>query len=469
MTFSKKIATINLNSIKTDINKSLLRDFIINENLDFVFLQEVLFEDFSFINTHRAFVNISDQDKGTAILIRKNQGFRNVIYDPSGRILSIVCDDVNLINVYAHSGTNKKRERDDLFRNQMTAHIVKGNNLHTIIGGDFNCILNKRDSRSAIANISNGLRDLTKSMHLKDVATELKGSNTEFTFFRSDSASRLDRFYVNSGFLSNVSNVRTVEVAFSDHMAVIMSYKVDPKCLCFRGRGYWKLNASLLKDDEISRKVDDEIGSLRNRLIYTENRSVWWNTALKPKIQYLYKNGSRMLNFRINAEKSSLYNRMNELAAERSRGIDTKNELQIVKSKLMDIEQRRIEYYGSRFSGISMLENEKLSLYHVTNQLHKFSQPSAFQLEIGNELVKETGKLREVIHKYYTDTFCREDVQLNEENTESILNSAGKSLDPQQAESLLRPITEEELKEVIKKTHKRKALDQMNCPMNFTS
>lgn len=91
--------TINLNSFKTGINKSLLRDFFINENLEFVFLQEVLFEDFSFINTHRAFVNISDRDKGTAILIRKNQGFRNV--------LSIICDDVNLINVYVYSGTKK--------------------------------------------------------------------------------------------------------------------------------------------------------------------------------------------------------------------------------------------------------------------------------------------------------------------------------------------------------------------------
>lgn len=99
-----------MNSIKTDINKSFFMDFIINENLDCLkILQEVLFEDFSFINIHRAFVNISDQDKGTSILSRKNQGFRNVIYDTSGRILSIVCDNVSLINVYAQPSSECQR------------------------------------------------------------------------------------------------------------------------------------------------------------------------------------------------------------------------------------------------------------------------------------------------------------------------------------------------------------------------
>lgn len=338
----------------------------------------------------------------------------------------------------------------------MTAHVVKGN-LHTIIGGDFNCILNKRDSRSAIANISSGLRELTRSLHLKDVAFELKGSSTEFTFFRADSASRLDRFYVTPGFLPNVRNIRTVPVAFSDHMAVIMSFTVDPNYMCYRGRGYWKLNGSLLQDESISREVDNEIRAIRNRQIYTENRSVWWSNALKPKLQYVYKHGSRMLNYRINAEKSSLYNRMNQLAVDRSRGVDTKNEMQIVKSKLMSIELQRLEYYGSRFTGVSMLENEKLSLYHVSNQLHKYCQSTTLQLKNGNEFIKETGKLKEVIHTYYTETFRREDISLSHQNTESIMSSVTNSLEAQQAESLIRPITEEELKDVIHKAAKKKS------------
>lgn len=49
-------------------------------------------------------------------------------------------------------------------------------------------------------------------------------------------------------------------------------------------------------------------------------------------------------------------------------------------------------------------------------------------------------------HKYYTDTLRRECVQLNKANAKSILNSAGKSLNPHLAKSLLRPITEEESK-----------------------
>lgn len=95
-------------------------------------------------------------------------------------------------------------------------------------------------------------------MHPEDVATELKGSNTEFTFFRSDSASRLDRFYINQVFFY-VSN----EVAFSDHMAVIMSYKVDTKC---ESKWSWLLEATLKSFERrwVSIKFDYEIRSLRN-------------------------------------------------------------------------------------------------------------------------------------------------------------------------------------------------------------
>lgn len=48
MNFTRKIATLNINAIGTAVKKALLKDFIWNNDLDVVFLQEVSFECFSF-------------------------------------------------------------------------------------------------------------------------------------------------------------------------------------------------------------------------------------------------------------------------------------------------------------------------------------------------------------------------------------------------------------------------------------
>lgn len=87
--FSRTIASININAISSTLKKNLLRDFVRNNDVDIIFLQEVAFENFSFIHSHVAFVNISDDNKGTAILIRKNIDFSNIFLNPNGRISSV--------------------------------------------------------------------------------------------------------------------------------------------------------------------------------------------------------------------------------------------------------------------------------------------------------------------------------------------------------------------------------------------
>lgn len=188
-----KVATVNLNSTKTVINQNLLRDFIWNHEIDMVFLQELCYENFSFIPSHHAIVNMDDKGMGTGILLRKSFDYRDVILDPNGRIISIIVNDINYINIYAFSGTNRKKDRDHLFLNNLSVHISKPRNKYSVLGGDFNCILNPSDSLRSCKNLSSGLKRVVESLQWKDVLLELK--KNEFTFHRLGSASRLDRFY----------------------------------------------------------------------------------------------------------------------------------------------------------------------------------------------------------------------------------------------------------------------------------
>lgn len=190
MNFVFSIGTLNLNSISSDVNRSLLKDFVHNFDIDVLFLQEVVFENFAFMPTHTALINISSDRKGTGVLVRRGIDFHSQIYDPSGRILSIVINGINYINVYAHSGASKKKMRNELFEEHLTVHLSKSNCKHSVLLGDFNCFIDPNDTNSIYKNLSTGLRSCVNHFKFVDVAKHLK--QAKYTFFRGDSASRLD-------------------------------------------------------------------------------------------------------------------------------------------------------------------------------------------------------------------------------------------------------------------------------------
>lgn len=112
MNYTLTVGTVNLNSSNSDLNKNLLRDFIRDYNLDIILLQEVVFENFSFIYSHKAIVNRQAKSLGTAILIRNGLEYKDVLYHPNGRILSVTIANMNFVNIYAFSGTNKKKKNE---------------------------------------------------------------------------------------------------------------------------------------------------------------------------------------------------------------------------------------------------------------------------------------------------------------------------------------------------------------------
>lgn len=164
-------------------------------------MQEVAFKNFSFLPSHTALVNISNDGKGTGILVRTNIEYSNVIMHTNGRIISCVIDGVNFINVYAHSGSKYKKERELLFADEILIHL--GEFRENIVLGDFNCIIDKMDSSGSVKNICNGLKSLVSELDLVDIQLK-KSSVRHFTFVRGESKSRIDRVYSPQTFIEQV-------------------------------------------------------------------------------------------------------------------------------------------------------------------------------------------------------------------------------------------------------------------------
>lgn len=104
-----RVASVNLNSSTCTANKNLLREFIWKNDIDVLYLQEVCYENFSFVPSHTPFVNVNEHESGTAILIRNSLNVSQPLFSLNGRISSIVVENMNFINIYAYSGSNRKK------------------------------------------------------------------------------------------------------------------------------------------------------------------------------------------------------------------------------------------------------------------------------------------------------------------------------------------------------------------------
>ena len=156
----------------------------------------------------------------------------------------------------------------------------------TIVCGDFNCVLNQRDtSKKGSCPISKGLISTVNNLGFKDMWNFLK-DNIEFTYFRDNYGSRLDRIYA-ADFKNNLTNIVKKAITFSDHHGVIIDISLNMNIEM--GRFYWKLNTKLLEDDYI----EDEFIYAWNIIMKNRNKyetvNEWWEKSAKIGISNFCK------------------------------------------------------------------------------------------------------------------------------------------------------------------------------------
>ena len=125
------------------------------QKLDILFVQEHNVKNISQVEYIKQYCDVvlnstSLLKGGTAILINRKSNVKILQneMDVKGCILSLKCNflgtDLQLINVYAPSGNDKKLDREELFKNDLL-YYCRNNLQNLIIGGDWNAITSQRD------------------------------------------------------------------------------------------------------------------------------------------------------------------------------------------------------------------------------------------------------------------------------------------------------------------------------------
>lgn len=305
-TFIRSFATLNINGLRLDAKLSLLKDFLWNNDVDIMTLQEVNVDFLPTIKGYEVVCNPGEGGRGTAWVIRESITYDQMLLSMSGRVTSLVADGVNFVGIYAPSGSGKRAERREFFLGEVADHLLKSGVSTTVLAGDFNCVLGREDNRGDSFNDCVGLRTLVRDLGLVDAWREAKGSQTTYTFIRGKAASRIDRIYCPKGFSERIRGISVKPVVFSDHCALIMNFEISAEAFtAIPRRRPWKLAPHLLYDSLRMERVAAEIIRVRGYRKYLTDFGSWWSDHFKTAIRKFFSNEARQFYESVRRERKS--------------------------------------------------------------------------------------------------------------------------------------------------------------------
>ena len=222
------VATLNVNGMNNTSKQLQIINHVKQHNIDILMVQEhnlksldniddTFFKEFIIVINYT--VNIKG---GTAMLFRRSLPIKitNTEKSADSRILSVRIlyynHELQLVNIYAPSGSNFTREREELFQTDIIYYLRRQLN-NTIIAGDWNCVISKRDSTSSNCHVSKSLTTTLRTLKLKDAwFIPNKHRPVEFTYIRNNCKSRLDRIYL-CKLATSVTNTQVIHTSISDH------------------------------------------------------------------------------------------------------------------------------------------------------------------------------------------------------------------------------------------------------------
>ena len=128
-------------------------------------------------------------------------------------------------------------------------HVVSKQNIY--LGGDFNCVDSSLDKVSQkLDKISSMLAQIKTDLKLLDIWRVVNPGKKEYSFIDPTGQgrdSRIDLWLISKSNSKYVTSCNIVQAPAPDHRAVVLSVK---KCSKPRGKGYWKMNNSVISDEK---------------------------------------------------------------------------------------------------------------------------------------------------------------------------------------------------------------------------
>lgn len=429
LTFS----TLNVRSVKSRVRAQTILSFLSNFKSDVFLLQECALP---FLKQYREW-----EEKWPHISIwsgsneNKNDGVAILIKNPSilvkgstvvtdGRALlahlTFMGKDFNLLNIY---GFNNKNDRYDLLE-KLQPHML--GRVPLVLGGDFNCILSRSDRRGAgddfkVDKTSVLLQGLCRDFKLKDCFKTLHPREEGFTWFSGDGsrASRIDYIFTRD---CPPTDARITPVFFSDH--AMLSCTLSLTSGATNSSGLWKLNCSLLEDENLVSQYREQFSQWQTLQDFYETRAHWWE-MIKGKTQTFFKKAGKNKKNKENRCMVGLQKRLQRYFKLTQQGIDFNEEIKQVKQEMLMLAEIKSKGIIMRSKERDIEEGEKCTRYFFKKIISKGE--GIFKLKKTNgEETNNMEEVKETIEEYYGNLYSEK--QIEKDSVNDILKNIEKTI-----------------------------------------
>jgi len=367
------IATININGITSPTRMQMLRNFIYKQDIDILFMQEAAHPSLDKLNGYTVHYNIGTEQRGTAIVARDNIELANITRIPSGRTIAAEYKGIWLVNIYAPSGAAKKNEREQFFNSELT-YILRAAPEEIVLGGDFNCILEKSDT-TGHPNYSRALAQLIQGLALRD-AWEINPSSHAYTHYSSIGATRIDRIYLSHKLYPKKTSIVTIPAAFTDHLAVVLRMTVETP-LFIRGRGIWKLKTAIAATAETKHKLHQQWNKWSRLKRCYPNVNMWWERLIKKKLRYFYRQEQNKDYVLL---ENHYYECIYDIIAQNSPHEEKLPKLNRLKAKIVKMHSDRLKTIALDTQDTDQMDDEHPTIYHISQKTRRRTQRTIRQI-----------------------------------------------------------------------------------------
>ena len=447
-----KIATLNINGITARTRIGVLEEFMRRQNIDILLVQEVTAEVFSQPGIYRAYYNIGSSGRGTAILVKEFMELKRIIRLPSGRGLAAEWNGTWLVNVYAPSGAELRREREEFFATEvpiLLQHLPE----RLIVGGDFNCVLSQEDCTGK-PTYSGALKELVRGYDLLDVwnAGPTRGV---YTHYSRSGATRIDRIYVTQNIYDNKDGVEVLTPAMSDHLAVILRVKWDRPRID-RGKGSWRMDISLLNDKVNRNQLRDRWMRWKANRRWYPDTVAWWTKSVKHQLRKYWLHVCAEAKREDREMENFLYSCLYDILQTPQARAGNIGAMNRITAKIVDLHRKRMEGIKRGGEGSEVWLEEKASIYNIIRQKQRREQRTVTSICDDDGRTYTDSKtilavFREELQRKYANRPVEEDA------IREILSIDHGSLDEQERDAMDEPLTEMELRQAINKGGGNKA------------
>ena len=425
--------------------------------------------------------------RGVAILISNSLEYKitHTEMDAVGNMLLLditVCNiKIRLLNIY---GPNTD---DPNFFVEMEKYLSKHDQSYIIWCGDFNLTLNPKLDSYNYVPINNPrsrtiLLDIINRLNLADAYRYFHPISKRFTWRRRNplKQSRLDYFLISSPLTDLISNIEIRAGYKSDHSILYMSILINK---FERGKGVWKFNTELLKDESYLKLVKECIMDEKRKYAVPVYNLHNLETIDDSEIHLTvdFDIFMEMLLLRIRGETIKYASYIKKKMSENEKILISKIQtleqanppnmelLTITKSELEKLREKSMKGHLIRSRTQWLSQGEKPTKYFCSLEHHNYTEKTVKKvIKKDRTEVSDQKHILNELKSYYSNLFKSQDLQLENFDLNELLYAYHvNKLDNLQSESIDGPLTYTEIHMALKQMKNNKTPGIDGFPAEF--